>query len=53
MKNQIIYLISWQNWIIGVLLTKIHAVGDYAIHTALNAIEKTREKMDLVALITK
>ncbi len=24
--------------------TKIHAVGDYAIHTALNAIEKTRKK---------
>ena len=24
--------------------TKIHAVGDYAIHTAMNAIEKTRKK---------
>ena len=24
--------------------TKIHAVGDYAIHTALNAIESTRKK---------
>ena len=29
--------------------TKIHAVGDYAIHTAINAIENTERKMGLVA----
>ena len=43
------YLKSWQKINFRGFTTKIHAVGDYAIHTALNVTEKLERKMDLVA----